>query len=235
MKLLTSIPSTHKNIQHQQIVINSWVNSGFDIVSINHISEQDKVTIYPKVEYYFTEETKEHIFKKHLPPLNAFIQYAKEHELDYFCLINSDIEAYLSTENIDKIKDNINGGMVCAHRCDYDTVHTESKMYYEGVDVFFMSSRTLKLIPQNDFVLGRCHFDFWLPYKIATQRQVLKFITNKLFFHKKHDIQYNAESWKQTADLFCKQEGLVKFRGKATHLSSFAYRTFMGKKQNITL
>jgi hypothetical protein len=236
--LITSIAPNHKNRDIQQHCINSWVECGFKPISVNHESEKGIEKEYKNIEFFFTQNTKHNVYGKHYPPLESIASYGIIHtniENSIVFITNSDIEVNINKEQLGAIKQLATKDLICLHRVDYDTEKDTGKMYMDGIDGFFVNRGMLKQFIQNDFVLGQCHWDFYIPYKIATVYRRVVFLKNRFLFHKKHPLQYDANSWKLTSEIFAKQENLSKFKDKPQHLSSYVYRTFMKYSKTIEI
>ena len=154
MIAITSISPTHKNGNIQKQCVNSWLNLGFKVISLNCEAEvsilKDK---YLGVEFIVTNRTMEGTYQRPLINLSAVFDKCKEIESDNFVIINSDIEIVSDKETIERIKAEMNNGLVFANRINYD-VEKRGTHYLVGIDVFFIHKKFLSIFPQTMNCLG---------------------------------------------------------------------------------
>lgn len=232
MILITSVSPTHKNKEIQQKAVETWIKAGFTPYTINHTSEN--VPLYEGLNYVKTEKEYKDIYGKTYLPIDAIFEFMRNSDQENFCICNSDIwfgdmTIYSAIER--KMQNNV----LIGHRVDYDETPETGRLYLGGMDTFFINKKYLNLFPESKFVLGQCHWDFWIPYKCATNGVNVLFLHNREFYHKKHDLQYDNKSWINTANLLIEQEGLTKFKGKHGHATRFVYDRFKRQSKNVVL
>lgn len=226
MKLYTSLPPRGNPLQ--QIIIDSWNYNEFNPITINHLTEY--VGQYNNIEY---KHTKDEFFKdygKYYLPINTIFKDAKD--LDCFALTNSDIE--FKDVNKDAIKDLTNEGIVISNRMDYHEGMRATR-YPQGIDFFAFNKKHYNLYPESKFVLGQCHFDYWLPYRAIMNDVKVFLIENEYFWHKRHKQQYSNQSWIKTAELFINQENMHTFRNRHKQVSEYVYNLIYKKAIRITI
>lgn len=216
--IFTSLSPSHTNKELQQEAINSWLALGHKVYSINHKSEQEKMT-FVGIEYIEPKRTGIDIYGKHYIPVSEFFPHIKENGGGL--IINSDI--------ILKGLPVFGSYPMIFNRNDFDKDIENSYPFKSGFDAFYLTPNECDL-PDTDLCLGQCHWDYWLPVVIINKRTKLFRPVTKYLFHKKHPLQYNAEAWKKTAQIFSKETGI---KGNEQYVSKKAYNLIYSKIINI--
>lgn len=224
MILITSVSPNHKNIDVQQKCIDSWNACGFKPVTINH--ESENVPQYSGIEYIKTTDNFHELYGKYYLPINTMLAYGRQ--FDSFCITNSDIE--FNGVNADKVNQLVNNGFLFSNRIDYDNISKEPYRY--GFDFFAFHSNFYSVFTDTRFVLGQCHYDYWLPYKAIISGVKSYWIRNEFCYHKKHAIQYDKNSWKKTGIVFAEAESrFMNIRHNTPLLSSKVYDAIVKKSE----
>ena len=101
MIAITSIAPKHINNDIQLKAIQSWVELGMVVYSMNSKAEVEILSnIYPMVNFIVTDKTMELIYQKPYVSLTAIFDWCKTQSDNYICLINSDIELKTDKETI---------------------------------------------------------------------------------------------------------------------------------------
>jgi len=189
----TSISPRHHIGDAQLKAVESWQKAGFEVISINSPLEIEELkTKYP-IKFVQCYRTMEGLFKAPYVPISAFFDYAKEQKIEQFMLINSDIslsDGGLIEPYWEKAKE----GLVFANRFDHDDFQRPQRYEY-GFDVFIIHQDFYKLINQSMFCMGQTWWDYWLPYKFLKNNVPIHLITDPMFFHQRHPIQYSSKEW----------------------------------------
>ena len=208
MMAITSLSPTHINKNIQQKAVNSWSNLDMDIYSFNHPSEIELLKHYKNVNFVATERTMKHIFDKHYVLISDMIDFAKKQNQQHICLINSDVELDNDPILLQKIRFELKDKMVICHRNDYDKNKSEGKPYVLGIDVFFLNHKHLPIYPPSLFCMGQCFWDYNIPFTAMKNDIEVINLQNKFAFHKKHNVQYSDENWKNTGKMFAMEHKL---------------------------
>lgn len=211
MLCITSISPKHHNNEIQFKAIKSWIESGFTVVSMNGPEEVDFLKpFYPDVTFVKTFRTFEKTYGRPLVSINALMDYAKEQSDPHICLVNSDIELFLSSTQIESIEEKMSEMILISNRLDYDDNYTGVK-YKAGFDVFFIHKKWLPFFPQSMHCMGMTFWDYWVPYT-ATKAFINVHIINDLIaFHKKHPFQYHQDHWLKSGRFFLWEAMLYQF------------------------
>lgn len=204
MIALTSIIPTR--IEHQKECLKTWPFS--KIVSFN-TKEEIGVLQRNFADVTFIETNNTRTFKTEFIALDDFFEYIRNSD-ENCVILNSDLEI-ISLPSI--IEEYMEHGVIISNRINYDS--DSVKMYSEekwvsGFDAFFIHKKYIDIYPVNDFVLGQCHYDYWIPYK-ALRNNIPVFITKeKIFLHKHHGNSkaYQNRFWHKTALHFIEIEGM---------------------------
>jgi hypothetical protein len=184
MIAITSISPGHKNFENQFNAIESWINVGYKVISLNSKEEIEKLSDFKNVEFVETTRTNERLFEKPYVLVSAIIDHLKTREEEYFLIINSDIviNDYLNfTENL---KDISKKGIIIMNRSDYSEDIGVAKRYDLGFDGFFINKKWLHIFPQSVLCLGQCFWDFWVPYQAILSGVDIYKLNEPYLFHK---------------------------------------------------
>ena len=117
---ITSISPYHINNNIQKQAIDSWMNLGMKVYSINNAEEIKILKLnYPKVEFVQTNRTMKQTYGKNVISISSIIDFAKTLNNSY-CIINSDIELDYNKDLLTNVKDKLKQSLVVCNRLDYD-------------------------------------------------------------------------------------------------------------------
>lgn len=175
----------------QQAAVNSWLQLGFSVVSVNCLDEIDLLRhSFQGVEFVEASETDG---SSHLVKISALIGIASGYEASLFGIVNSDIilsaDEHLIPFLIANTRDNtlVYGSRIDVH--DIDSRH--GKTYALGYDYFFFGNEVLDLNLEGDFFLGKTWWDFWFPVSVALHGGKLRQLLVPIGFHVIHDQAWN--------------------------------------------
>lgn len=214
MIAVTSLAPGHKNKDNQKKAIDSWKAAGFTVYSINSTEEIDKLKEYD-IEFVMTTRTGENEYGKPYVRLDAFRDFIKKH--GDALIINSDI---LITGDIKSAIEKTKEGVLTLQRYDYDQDQKKCTLFRSGYDAFYITKEIANLLPDTKLALGQCHWDYWLPMVLINKSIKLFTSKNIVIMHKKHELQYDFDSWTKTGRIFCKELGL---RGNEKYESTRAH------------
>lgn len=212
MIAITSISPVHIHGDHQQNCIQSWINAGYEVHSLNHRDEIERIKeFYPQVKFFPTHRTHLKTLGKPYVIISALIDHAKEQKDDHYLLINSDIEIYdkdsVTTNNLKRWSED---GIIVIHRQDYDQDINYFRQYVDGIDGFFLNKKWLDVYPQTLLCMGQCFWDYWMPW-IPIRQNVKVFTPSAPYlFHKMHNAQYSPDNWKKFGKIMMTETGMDK-------------------------
>lgn len=224
MIAITSISPGHKNFDNQRVAIDSWINAGYEVVSLN-VAEEIEVLEkeFKGVKFVPTFRHTKHIFGKPYVTASALIDYIKEAKSKYSLLINSDIIIDDQKNSIEKIKEDSETGIIIMNRRDFINSLSEGVVYDRGFDGFFINYKWIDIFPQTILSLGQCFWDYWVPYSAIVNKVKVMKLKEPYLFHKKHNVQYSVDQWRRTGDIFKAEMGLAKF-ARAEQVSDYVFK-----------
>lgn len=204
--IITSI--SPKRIKIQQEAISSWKKVGYQVISINSSHELDQISNIFDVEFIGIDN-KNNILGEPFVPLNAVFDYLRIMKPDNTLIINSDIVIQDAKNTTDKILNLANHNVILLNRINVDPKTGEQKVFHLGFDGFVINKKFLDIFPKTKLCLGRCHWDYWLPYVAKLKEvEVLNF-KEPYLFHIKHEKNWKQKDWKQTAEILREELGLL--------------------------
>jgi hypothetical protein len=220
MIAITSISPGHKNFDKQLEAVNSWIEAGFKVVSLNAPEEIALLKEFKQVEFIPTHRHNKLLFGRPYVTASALIDYLKDRKEEFNLIINSDIIIKGDTE---KIKSMSKDGVVVMHRADFDLDMSKSKFYELGYDGFFINKKFLDVFPQTILCLGQCFWDYWLPYTALKAKVKVYNHKEPYLFHQLHNAQYSQEQWRITGEIFRAEMGLMNFN-RVGQMSDYVFK-----------
>jgi len=221
MNIITTFSPSEKSRERQLYCLKTWKNYSKNIISINHESEIDRLNDFD-VKFVSPKKTGKEDFGIDLIPITEILNYIIS-ENEPYLLINSDIE-------IKELPVIEKEGLYVFNRYDYSDKSPNPKIFLSGFDAYYITPEIAKAYKESKLCLGRCHWDYLLPY-VAIKKEVPVYTIKKPYFlHKTHDLNYNFESWKKTAKIFAEE---AKIFGNADTVSKTAYKRIYAKIINI--
>jgi len=228
MIAITSIAPFHTNDGIQEISVQTWIDSGLKVYSLNCAAEIPELKKkFPNVEFISTHRTFDKAFGKPYVAINAMLDFAKDYKDDLFMIINSDIQIYDDLKVFDYAKNKANEGVIMIKRNDYENTRVISKRYDHGVDAFIIHKKFLNIFPQSVFCMGQTFWDYWIPYHCFLTGTPLFNLNENLLYHKEHSFQYKMEAWQQLGKYFQWENNLERYTTNIGKMSHFIYQTFM--------
>lgn len=146
-------------------------------------------------------------FNKNTHTIHDLITSAQKYS-SKFIFINSDIELGINDSLWSKIIEASDHGIVMGHRFDYSTNHNDSRLDTSGVDFYLLNNKIV--IPNdNNFCIGLCGWDWWIPY-LAIQQNIPIFRINCPFlYHKIHPKKWSKQSYNYICDYMFRITGEI--------------------------
>ena len=185
------------DIEKQQRAIQSWIDLGFHVVSLN---TQDEITIlaehFPMISFYQSKKTAKEICGKPLQFFDNFLQYFKENGTTICAIVNSDIVLRAKSNFQLFISDNIQDSLLFGSRLDVIDAESEHGiMYKNGYDFFFFDQSLLSCFPTSDYALGAPWWDYWAVFFPLNAGYTVKQILSPIAVHIHHTMNYNMDVW----------------------------------------
>lgn len=222
MIAITSISPNHKNFERQKVAVESWIDAGYKVVSLNCNEEIKQLKGFIGVKFIPTFRHTKSIFKRPHITASALIDYLREQNEEFNLILNSDIIINGDTE---KLKTLSNDGVIIMNRLDFNNSIDEVNIkYFEGgFDGFFINKKFLHIFPQTILSMGQCFWDYWIPYNVIEAGERLYKFNEPYLYHQKHNTQYSSEDWKKTGEIFRSEVGLMAFN-RVEQLSDYTFK-----------
>lgn len=186
-----------KGIENQRKAIDTWVQAGFDVVSLNCIEEIEIIKpFFPDIEFITVTRDARYRFGKPYVYLDDFFEYYRKSDHQVCSIINSDI--YLININeklISFIKDETRDSLIYGSRVDIDSLdNLNGKFVSTGFDYFFFDRSIIDTYPKEEFCLGQPFWDHWIIVSPIIKGINVKHMINPIAFHVKHILNWNVET-----------------------------------------
>lgn len=236
MIAVTSISPNHINFVYQKIAVQSWINAGMEVVSVNKESEIEVLKEhFENVTFKLPIETMEAEYGKPYVSLDSVFSVMEEMEEEKYLLINSDIEIIIDPKHFQTINRMIDSSIVVMNRNNYNKNKEDAVRYKHGIDLFFINKKYLSIYPESRFALGQCHFDYWIPLRALRKGIEVNIVSNKIAFHKDHKAQYSHENWIKTGQHLIDIEKLGFGRNNAPGATQMIYQYIYSNMKEIEL
>ncbi len=198
-KLVIATSLAPNNERIQKAAIDSWRKNGFDIISLNVMSEIEKFkNIYPDIHFMKAEKDAMNIFGKPYVFLDDLLCTLKTIKPEICGIINSDIVmpplSRLKETLLDQLKIN---NLIYGSRVEVKSLERlEGEFYNNGFDMFFFKPELTDLIPKSLSSMGVTWWDYWLPLAAALAGAKLKKLNFAFGYHVSHQTRWSDEQWK---------------------------------------
>ncbi len=205
MMIATSI--SPNRVQQQIEALNTWLNQGFHVVSLN---AEDEITLLEKqvhqIQLISVDRNARDFFHKPLIYISDIIRYLQIQESEIVGIINSDI--YLKEKNnfaytLEKFSKN---SVVLISRINISSLSDlNGATYNYGFDAFFIDQQLLHFFPESQYCLGIPWWDYWFPLIAMKKGLNLKLMQNQKLYHLEHNINYDMEIWRKMGIKFAEE------------------------------
>jgi hypothetical protein len=225
--VITSISPTHVNGDIQQRCVSSWVAADIgDVVTMNDPCEDIKVPSgCTRVD---APKSGKEVFKAPYVYITDMIDYARKNDYDSVMLINSDIELRDQRKVLGGYLDACERGLVIASRYNYKEGYIKAIREPYGIDVFIVHKNFYYLFYEAPFVMGQCWWDYWLPYRFGSNGHSIFNVSESIFYHKEHHVQYSEREWMRMFEVFNEYEKDSVSR----NIGKLVYLKFSESKKN---
>ncbi|SFL68826.1 glycosyltransferase [Pelosinus propionicus] len=189
-----------KDISTQKKAIESWMHSGFNVVSINSQAEINTIQPYfPNIEFVAAKRDARETYGKPYIYIDDILAYFAARENRICGIVNSDIHffkkdlpAFMNIEATDSL--------VFGPRLDVESFDKISNgIFYKGFDYFFFDRSFIQQYPPAKFCIGLPWWDYWMPLIPLLAKLSVKKVTTPICYHIIHPSNYSIASWKSLA------------------------------------
>ena len=201
MKIFTSIAPRKLalgEVDRQQLAIESWVEAGFEPVSLNCPEEYEQLTAgYSQVEFREILRDGRAETGKPLIYVDDLLAAVAAESSPVSGIVNSDI-IFRSTGNLPAELARITAsGMVYGCRLDIQSAtDTQGKIFDIGFDFFFLNRELAGRFPVSKLCMGAPMWDYWMPLICKKMGHSPAFLRNIIAWHVIHE-----QAWSQQVNL----------------------------------
>ncbi len=183
------------NVETQRRAVDSWLELGFSVVSLNIQSEIEQLSChYPRVKFIPVVRDAASRAGKPLVYLDDVLSALAGSGAAVCGIINSDVELRAKADFSDFIANYAQNGIVYGSRIDIDSVDdSQGKEYLGGFDYFFFSHDVIDCFPRTEFCLGSPWWDYWMPLAPLLAGLSVRKLNSPVAYHRIHDIRWQPE------------------------------------------
>lgn len=200
------------DIDKQKECINSWLRSGFRVVSYN--CEAEIILLKEKfsdmdVEFVKIQRSAVEFCGKELPFIQDILDGVSVISKVVCGYFNSDIYFDNLTEDIYKyIYDESKESLIVVHRNEIDSLNDIKMMdwniNFDGIDGFFVDKQKARGLYEN-WAFVQTVWDTFLLIMCKNKGVPVKTLLNPIAFHKRHKVRWNFERTQKTYDAVIKK------------------------------
>ena len=192
--VITSIAPSRIDVQ--QRAVQSWLDQGFEVMSLNVQEEIDRLTAdFPGVRFIRAKRDGRKRLGRPYVYINDMLSALRQSGRQIVGVINSDIILRAGEGLNDLLSQEAMGSLLYGSRIDIDCLENSNGRYYHrGFDLFFMDRDVILDIPDNGFMLGMPWWDYWFPCLMLSKGFKVKRIENPAAFHLWHKPNYSTEN-----------------------------------------
>jgi hypothetical protein len=199
MKVTVATSIAPRNIEQQQGAIASWINIGFEVISVNSKAEIQVLSEYFKnVTFIEAKRNASEIVGKPLIYFDDILQSLEASNSQICGVINSDIYLYADDEMVQYILKEAQYGLVYGSRIDITSLDSlEGEEFFHGFDYFIFCNEIIKLYMKSDFCLGVPWWDYWVPLVPSIKGFRIKQLITPFAYHIKHEDRWSGNQFNE--------------------------------------
>lgn len=191
-------------IAKQQRAVQSWLDLGFRVLSLNVQHEIDELApLFPGVRFVRADRDGRRAAGKPYVYLDDLLATLAREAQGVAGIVNSDIVLRAGQGLREFLAAQAADALVYGSRIDVDGLDDETgNRYHRGYDFFFFGRHLIAKIPSAEFMLGVPWWDYWLPAAFIMQRLPALRLDTPLAYHKRHGANYSGELLQSYGDAF---------------------------------
>lgn len=199
-KILLATSIAPCDIELQQQAVDSWLESGFDVVSCNAAEEVAVLRQhFPRIRFVTLSRDARDLYQKPYPYIYDLMQVLKREGGEVVGIINSDIHLRFVTEGmLELIRQEAKGGILYNQRIDVESIsHIASgqgTVYRFGLDLFFFDRRVLDCYRDEGYCIGQPVWDYWIFLDRLVNGGSVRELLNTISFHVCHPVRWNYDA-----------------------------------------
>jgi hypothetical protein len=198
-KILLATSIAPKNIEIQRSAVDTWLNAGFDVVSLNSSEEVGTIQpFFPDIKFHVVERTAIERYGKPYIYLYDFMSYLKSTDYKVCGIINSDIHFKgIRSGFREFIYREASDALVYGHRVDVADINDTEGLVSNGVDYFFFYKELADIYQDDGLCMGQPTWDWWMVVVAATGYKRIKRVLSRIAFHQRH-----PQNWYQSLNQY---------------------------------
>lgn len=185
------------NLVNQQQAISSWLQQGFQVVSVNSHEEIGLLAPhFPDVRFVTASRDARDKFGKSYIYFDDLLRVLHEQGTPICGIVNSDIHL-LDPRLYQFVQQEVPGAFLFGARLDIDSLDCRHQgKWYRGFDYFFFDGSVTQLYPPEDFCIGLPWWDYWVVLIPLLHNIPVKKLISPVAYHVRHTPgNLNSGSW----------------------------------------
>jgi len=185
------------NMLNQQKAIDSWLQLGFNVLSVNTAEEIELLSPqFPGIEFIAAKRDARDKYGKPYIYFDDLLEALSRSQSSICGIINSDIQL-LQPDFYEFIEREAESSFIFGARIDVPSFDAmEQGNWYRGFDYFFFNKTVISYYPQEEFCIGLPWWDYWAVFIPLVHRIPVKKIIMPFADHVMHTPGYlNTESF----------------------------------------
>lgn len=228
--IATSI--TPNNFYLQRVALDSWIKSGFKVISLNSATESAVVAKnFPDIPLTIVSRTAEPTTGKPYIFFDDVLSVLSVADSDICGIINSDILLKVDSGFADFVAETVGTGFLFGSRIDVDSVRDiDGEKFIYGFDYFFFKRPAINIFPSSVFCLGVPWWDYWALLVPIASGLICKELISPIAFHVRHETKWAGELFDEYGKIFYENIGSFLKNGNCSAKTQTQY-----SKEQITI
>ncbi|MDD9148778.1 hypothetical protein OYT88_09475 [Sporolactobacillus sp. CQH2019] len=210
--ILVATSVSPDRIEAQKRAIKSWLDAGFDVVSLNTEEEADTLKAhFPDIKFHIVKRSAKEKYGKPYIYIYDFMSYLNSTDYKVVGIVNSDVQfRNIRPDFINVIYSEALNSLVYGHRMDVTHISDSSGTLSNGVDYFFFDRDLISVYQDDGLCMGQPAWDWWMVCVPASKNKITKRILNPIGYHEIHPQQWDQELNKHLIDTIVMEKYVKK-------------------------
>jgi len=198
------------NFNNQRVAIESWIKSGFDVLSCNSKEEIEILSReFSDLPIQFVEmENGIHINGKVLPSIYEILSHVKAAGYTDIGFCNSDIHMrYIGDNEYNFIRETSKDSILIVQRNEIDKFEDITvgnfRIHFDGIDTFFLNSNFIEIYKDTNLGVQNT-WDLFLQILAKEKAIAVKRLINPVCFHIRHPQKWSFENERESCETIAK-------------------------------
>lgn len=185
------------NLSKQQHALQSWIDSGFKVISLNTEKEISALeSKFKNIEFLKVAINTEGRYGKPYVSIRELLIFFLASKFNNFGIVNSDIVIESTTDTIDLIKNYSCDSLVFGNRIDCDNISVFTGVRYNyGYDFFFFNRPIAVKYDDSKLCMGLPWWDLWFILNALLEGENAHKLLSPFAYHDKHENNYSSNIW----------------------------------------